>query len=80
MTLKEESFTLWRGQLVLTRGGRGTQHTFLHVLDVREQSLVVTTSPFKGAHPRHVQFAVEQQVTEIETGLVVQTFADADVE
>ena len=43
---------------------------------------MVATLPFRGTPPRHVQFTVEQQqvVTETETGSVVQTSADADVE
>ena len=79
--LTEQSSMLRRGQLVLTRGGHGTRCTFLHVLDVRDRSLVVTALPFRGTHPRRVQFAVEQQlVTETETGSVVQTSAHANVE
>ena len=60
VTLTDESFTLWRGQLVLTRGDRVTWRTFLHVLKVRDQSLVVTALPFRVTHPRRVQFADKQ--------------------
>ena len=56
---------------MLTRGGCGTQRTFLHVLNVKDRSLVEIALPFRGAHPRLVQFAVEQQVTETKTGSVV---------
>ena len=71
---------LQRGQLVLIRGAYETRHTFLYVLDVRDQSLVVTALPFRGTHPRHVQFAIEQQETQTKTGSTMQTFEDIDVE
>ena len=80
MTLIEELFMLRRGQIVLIKGGRGTRRTFLHVLDVRDQSLVVIALPFKSAHPRYVQFAIERKGTVTEIGLAVQIFAGADVE
>ena len=72
VTLINESFTLWRGQLVMIRGGHGTWRNFLHVLDIRDQSLVVSPFPLFCTHPRRVQFAVEQEVIEIETRLAVQ--------
>ena len=81
MTLIEQSFTLQRGQLVLTRGHRGTRRTFLHILDVRDQSLMVIALSFRCAHPRCVQFAIEQQVTNTEIGSAVQDFfADIEIE
>ena len=43
---------------------------------------MVIALPFKGTHPRRVQFAIEQQqqVIEIETRSTVQILARADVE
>ena len=61
VTLTEQLFTLWRGQLVLTKGCCGTRRSFLHVLNVKDQSLVVSPLPFRGAHPRRVQFATSNR-------------------
>ena len=41
---------------------------------------MVTLFPFKCAHPRHVQFAIEKQITEAEIGSTEQVSADAEVE
>ena len=81
VTLTDESFTLQRGQLVLTRGRRGTRRTFLHALNVRDQSLVVNLLPFRGTPSRRrVRSADKQSGTQTKTWSIVQTFADADVE
>ena len=81
MTLIEESFTLRRGQLVLTRGRHETRRTLLHILDIRDLSVMAIPLLFRCAHPRHVQFADKQQVTDTETRSIVQDFsANAEVE